>query len=211
MPELLLVRHGETEWSRTRRHTGRTDIPLTEHGRAQATALRTVLAEREALDGPPSLVVTSPLIRARETARLAGLDADQGRAPALVDEDLVEWDYGAYEGLTADEVSASLGRPWEIFTDGVPPGDTPGEAVGHVAARARAVLRRVRPVLDDGGTVVLVAHGHLLRILTACWLGLDATAGAGFVLGAGSLSRLGLEHGRPVLLGWNRQASPDPS
>jgi len=211
MADLLLVRHGETAWSAARRHTGRTDIPLTEHGRTQATALRAVLAEREATHGLPALVATSPLIRARETARLAGLDAANGRPRAIVDEDLVEWDYGAYEGLTADEISAILGRPWGIFEDGVPPGDTPGETLDQVAARADAVLRRVRPVLEDGGSVVLVAHGHLLRILAARWFGLDAAAGAGLLLGAGSLSTLGLEHGRPVLLGWNRQAVPDKS
>ena len=209
MAELLLVRHGETAWSAARRHTGRTDVPLTEHGRAQATALRTVLAEREAVDGPPALVVTSPLVRASETAQLAGLHNAEGRPRAIVDEDLVEWDYGAYEGLTAEEISTGLSRPWDIFEDGVAPGETPGETLEQVAARGDAVLRRVRPVLEDGGSVVLVAHGHLLRITAARWLGFDAAAGASLGLGAGSLSRLGVERGRPVLLGWNRQSLPD--
>ena len=189
---LLLVRHGRTQWSDSRRHTGRTDVPLTSAGEQQARALGHRLSGTSF-----DLVLTSPLQRARSTAELADLPAPQ------IDEDLVEWDYGAYEGLTTEEISASLGRPWTVFADGVPPGASPGEDIAQVAARAEAVLGRVRPVLADGGVVALVGHAHLLRVLTACWLGLPPAAGAMFHLDAGTLSRLGYEHGRPAVYLWN--------
>ncbi len=206
MAELYLVRHGETAWSATGRHTGRTDVPLTSRGTAQATALGALLTE--VLPDGPALVVTSPLVRACETARLAGLDGGSGRAPALVDDDLAEWDYGGYEGMTSAEITAAVGRPWDVFTDGVPPGRTPGETLEEVAARADAVLGRVRPVLDDGGDVVLVAHGHLLRVLTAVWLGLDPRAGAVLVIDPASLGIMGHEHGRRAMIGWNLRPLP---
>lgn len=192
MTELVLVRHGETEWSRAGRHTGRTDLPLTARGEDQARRLAGVLSGR-----PFGLVLTSPLQRARATARLAGLSEPS------VDPDLVEWDYGAVEGRTTAEMSAELGRPWWIWADGVGVGESGGESVEDVARRATRVLDRARPVLDTGADVVLVAHGHVLRILTAVWLELPPRAGALFALSAGSLSRLGFEHARPAILAWN--------
>jgi probable phosphoglycerate mutase len=194
MAEVVLIRHGETEWSRSGRHTGRTDLPLTEYGEAQARALAPALAGEHF-----ALVLTSPLTRARRTAELAGL------AGVEIDDDLVEWDYGAYEGLTTAEISAELGRPWTIFGDGVPAGE--GETVTQVGARTDAVLARVRPVVEAGGQVALVAHGHLLRVLAARWLGLPPTDGALLKLDAASVSRLGYEHDRPVLILWNLQST----
>ncbi|MCI2238458.1 histidine phosphatase family protein [Paenibacillus sp. TRM 82003] len=197
---ILVVRHGQTAWSLSGQHTGTTDVPLTAEGEAQARALAPVLAARRAC-----LVLSSPRVRARRTAELAGLAAD---APVRLDDDLVEWDYGGYEGRTTAEISEQLGRPWSVWHDGVVPGGTPGETVHQVATRARAVLGRaataVREAGGDGGAdVVLVAHGHLLRVLAACWLGLSPTAGALFALDAGTWGELGHEHGRPVLTRWN--------
>ena len=194
MSEVVLIRHGETEWSLSGRHTGRTDLPLTEHGEAQARALAPVLAGEQF-----ALVLTSPLARAWRTAELAGLTGPE------VDDDLVEWDYGAYEGLTTAEISAELGRPWTIFGDGVPAGT--GETVAQVGARTDAVLARIAPVVAGGKPVALVAHGHLLRVLAARWLGLPPDSGALFQLDAASLSRLGYEHDRPVLNLWNAQST----
>jgi broad specificity phosphatase PhoE len=194
MGELIILRHGETEWSRTGRHTGRTDVPLTARGEEQARALAPAVAGLE-----PVRVVTSPAGRARRTAELAGLAGP----PVVVDSDLWEWDYGGYEGRTTAEIRAE--RPgWFLWDDGVVPGDAahPGETVEQVGARADAVLGRVRPLLDDGA-VVLVAHGHLLRVLTAHWLGLEAAAGRLFKLGTGTVSALGTEHDRPVIASWN--------
>src|SRR5690348_12620224 len=153
MGELILVRHGQTEWSRTGKHTGRTDVPLTGAGEAAAAALAPALAAR-----PVRAVFTSPASRAVRTAELAGL------APAKEDPDLAEWDYGGYEGRTSAEIRAE--RPgWYLWRDGVIPGDRehPGETIAQVGARADAVLRRVRPLLA-GGDVALGAPGHLLRI-----------------------------------------------
>ena len=169
MGQLILIRHGETEWSAAGRHTGRTDLPLTAHGEAAATALAPALARLRL-----RAVFTSPAARAVRTAELAGL---HGARP---DADLQEWDYGGYEGLTTAQIRA--GRPgWDLWRDGVIPGDAgrPGETIEQVAARADAVLDRVRPLLaGDGGDVALVAHGHLLRVLTARWLRLGPPAGA---------------------------------
>src|SRR5437868_8168505 len=162
MGELIIVRHGETEWSRAHRHTGRTDLPLTAHGEAQASALRAALAERRIVR-----TICSPAVRARRTAELAGLTVDE------VDPDLWEWDYGGYEGITTAAIQER--RPgWFLWDDGVIPGDTehPGESVKEVGTRADAVLARVRPDLD-AGDVALVAHGQVLRVLTARWLGLE--------------------------------------
>jgi probable phosphoglycerate mutase len=194
MGELVLIRHGQTEWSRQRRHTGRTDLPLTEEGEQQAEALRPLLAKREL-----GLVVTSPLVRAARTAELAGL-----RDPA-VDPDLAEWDYGGYEGITTKEIQRE--RPdWNLWRDGVPPGDAdhPGESVEQVGGRADRVLALVTAELDAGGPdVVLVAHGHVLRVLTARWLGLPPSQGVLFRLDTATLSTLGREHDRPVITSWN--------
>ncbi|MGW3041668.1 histidine phosphatase family protein [Kitasatospora sp. NPDC001159] len=193
MGELIVIRHGQTEWSLSGRHAGRTDVPLTEAGEAAARALAPRLAERR-----PVAVLSSPLSRALRTAELAGL------TDVEPDPDLVEWDYGGYEGLTAEQIQET--RPgWDLWEDGVVPGDSdhPGEQLQQVAARTDAVLARVRPLLDDGD-VAVVAHGHLARVLTVRWLGLDASAAR--LLGhphPGTLSFLATEHGRPCIAAWN--------
>ncbi|WP_329125627.1 histidine phosphatase family protein [Streptomyces sp. NBC_01465] len=199
MGELILVRHGETSWSRTMKHTSWTDLPLTEAGEAQARAVAPLLAERRI-----ALTLTSPLARARRTAELAGL------GPTFVDADLHEWDYGAYEGITSVEIHRE--RPdWDLWTQGVAEGppEHPGETPQEVGERADRVLKTVDAALrdadldGDGGDVVLVAHAHFLRVLAARRLGLPASAGALFRLDTGSVSRLGTEHGRPVVAAWN--------
>jgi broad specificity phosphatase PhoE len=189
--DLLLARHGETEWSRAGRHTGRTDLPLTPAGEAQSKSLAPLLAGRTF-----GLVLTSPLVRARRTAELAGLTG------AIPEPDLREWDYGAYEGITTADIHRS--RPgWDLWTDGVPPGrEFPGESPEQVGERADRVLSRVAGALEEGD-VMLVAHGHLLRVLTARRLGLPPSAGRLFRLETGTLSRLSTEHGRPVIAEWN--------
>ncbi len=192
MGELILVRHGETEWSREHRHTGRTDVPLTSAGEAAAASLACELAAL-----PITAVFTSPAKRAVRTAELAGLTS------AKEDPDLREWDYGGYEGRTTIQIRAE--RPgWYLWRDGVIGGDAdhPGETVSQVGARADAALSRVRPLLADGD-VTLVAHGHLLRILTARWLDLPPADGRLFQLDTGTLSTLGTEHGEPVIRTWN--------
>ncbi|MEW2248361.1 MULTISPECIES: histidine phosphatase family protein [unclassified Streptomyces] len=193
MGDLFLVRHGETEWSLTGRHTSFTDLPLTTHGEEQAKSLAPLLSGR-----PFALALTSPLRRAVRTAELAGV---MGAVP---DPDLHEWDYGAYEGVTTVDIHRT--RPeWDLWTDGVPPGDSPGESPDQVGARADRVLSRVVPALD-AGDVVLVAHAHFLRVLTARRLGLPAREGRLFQLATGTLSRLSTEHGRPVVAEWNTRA-----
>ena len=192
MGELILIRHGETEWSRTGRHTGRTDVPLTEAGREAAIALAPAVAGRNIV-----ATLVSPATRAADTAGLAGLDG------AETDPDLWEWDYGGYEGMTSAEIGAE--RPgWYLWRDGVIPGDTahPGETAEQVGRRADAVLRRVRPLLP-AGDVALVAHGHLLRILTARWLLSPPEAGRHYRLDTGTVSSLGTEHDEPVIASWN--------
>jgi broad specificity phosphatase PhoE len=194
--ELLLLRHGQTEWSRAGRHTGRTDVPLTTTGRAAAAALAPALASRNVI-----AAFTSPAGRARLTAELAGL------GNAVVDPDLQEWDYGGYEGLTTAQIRKD--RPgWFLWCDGVVPGDAehPGETVQQVADRADLVLARVIPLLADGD-VALVAHGHLLRILTARWLALGPAEGRLFRLDTGTLSALGHEHLQRVITSWNLPAA----
>lgn len=188
MSRLLLLRHGETEWSRTSKHTGRTDIPLTAYGEEQARAVGAALQGRRF-----ELVLTSPLIRATRTAELAGLDA--GAEP-----DLMEWDYGAYEGRLTKEI-ARESPGWNIWVDGVPAGESPDE----VGRRCDRVLARIGPALARGD-VCLIGHAHLLRVLTARYLGLPASGGALLRLGTGTLSELGLEHERPVILLWNAPA-----
>lgn len=192
MGELILLRHGETEWSRDGRHTGRTDVPLTSKGEAAAAALAPALAAR-----PVVAAFTSPAQRAARTAELAGL------AGAKTDPDLQEWDYGGYEGKTTSQIRS--GRPgWYLWRDGVIPGDAahPGETVQQVGARADAVLARVRPLLEQGD-VALVSHGHMLRVLTARWLLLEPAGGRLFRLDTGTLSTLGAEHDEPVITSWN--------
>jgi broad specificity phosphatase PhoE len=195
MGEVVVVRHGATEWSRNGRHTGVTDLPLLPDGEEDARRLRSVLEVRHITHA-----FVSPRIRARRTAELAGLM--DGRVDTVIDPDLVEVDYGGYEGRTTKEISAELGRPWSLWTDGVVPGDTPGETLDQVGKRVDRVLDRVRPLLADGD-VVLVAHGHVLRILTARWLELDPAAGALFPLETGRYGLLGHEHDWAALTGWN--------
>jgi probable phosphoglycerate mutase len=192
MGELILLRHGETEWSRALRHTGRTDVPLTAAGAAAAAALAPALAAHRVV-----AAFSSPAQRAVATAHLAGL------ADAKQDADLWEWDYGGYEGRTTADIRTE--RPgWYLWRDGVVPGDAghPGETIAQVAARADAVLGRVRPLLAQGD-VALVSHGHLLRVLTARWLRLEPEAGRLFRLDTGTLSTLGTEHSEPVISSWN--------
>jgi probable phosphoglycerate mutase len=188
---LLLVRHGQTEWSRTGRHTGRTDVPLTDEGEAQATALRGWAATLS-----PRLVLASPLLRARRTAELAGLTDIQ------IDPDLQEWDYGGYEGLTTPQIREKTDPGWTVFRDGVVPGDTPGESLDEVAARGRAVLDRLRPELEHGD-VVLVGHGHALRVLATCWLDTDPCLGSQLLLDPATTSVLGSQHDVAAIVSWN--------
>lgn len=181
---LLLVRHGETDWAAGRRHTGRTDVPLNERGRAQAADLATRLP----LDGVVA-VWCSPLARARDTAHLAGLAVD------IVDPDLLEWDYGTAEGRTTAEIREE--QPgWTVWDAGC----EGGEAVADVGARVDRVIDRARA---RDGTVVLVAHAHLLRILAARWLGLPAVAGRHLTLDPAGWAVLGWERETPVIERWN--------
>jgi probable phosphoglycerate mutase len=184
--QLWLVRHGETEWSASGRHTGRTDLPLTATGQEQARALRPLL---ERVD--PALVLCSPRRRARDTAVLAGLRVD------AIEPDLAEWDYGAYEGRTTEQIRDE--RPgWTLWHDGVPDGET----IEQVSARADRALRRARSALADG-PVVLVAHGHISRVLGARWIGLPAVAGANLTLATAAPSLLSVQYGEPVIAHWN--------
>jgi probable phosphoglycerate mutase len=186
---LILIRHGETEWSANGRHTGLTDLPLTPRGKAHAVAVAPLLADL--LGGrPPALVLTSPLRRAADTAELAGLTATP--EPALH-----EVDYGDYEGLTTAQIREQ--KPgWTVWT-----GDLPGgETLDQVAERVDRVLDRVRAALNEGD-VVLIAHGHVLRILAARWLDLPPSEGRHFALGTAAVCVLGSEHETPVLVRWN--------
>ena len=192
MGDLILLRHGETEWSREGGHTGRTDIPLTPRGEAAAAALGPLLARRDIV-----AAFSSPAQRAVRTAEMAGL------TNVKQDPDLWEWDYGGYEGLTTPQIREQ--RPgWYLWRDGVIPGGAghPGETVQQVGERVDRVLRRVGPLLADGD-VALVAHGHVLRVLTARYLRLDPSHGKLFRLDTGTISTLGLEREEPVILSWN--------
>lgn len=184
-PEIYLIRHGETEWSLSGRHTGVSDIPLTEHGRQQAKLLAQELSTRNF-----NLVLTSPLRRARETCELAGL-----AQRAEIDPDLMEWNYGDYEGLTSEQIHANH-PAWTIFSEGAPGGETPEQ----VGIRADRVLARVRAAGNDA---VLFAHGHVLRVLAARWLGLAPSAGAHFLLDTASLCVLNSDRGIPAFKRWN--------
>ncbi len=183
--EIWLIRHGETEWSVSGQHTGRTEIPLTADGRHQAEALGHHLAGRRFV-----LVLTSPLSRARETCRLAGYGD-----VAQVTDDLLEWNYGIYEGRTTADISAA--EPgWSIWTTTIPQGET----VEQVGERARRVIDRAAAA---GGDVALFAHAHILRILAACWIGHPPIDGRLFALGAASISILGYERETRVISAWN--------
>jgi broad specificity phosphatase PhoE len=190
--EVILLRHGATEWSATGRHTGRTDVPLTANGERQAALVRPRLENL-----PIALVLASPLQRAMRTAEIAGLTGIE------TDPDLMEWDYGGYEGLTSAEIR-DRHEGWVLWRDGVPAGDAkhPGETVMGVGRRVDRVIARALASLD-GGNVVLVAHGHVLRVLAARWLGLGPDAGAYFGLDTASFSALGFEHGLRVVRHWN--------
>ena len=190
-PGAVLVRHGQTEWSKAGRHTGRTDIPLDDHGRAQAASVGELLAGERF-----TTVLTSPLARAFDTCALAGYGG-----VAEVDPDLMEWDYGAYEGRTSADIRHELGR-WSVWTDGVPG----GESIDDVGQRAVRVVKRIE---QSAGEMLVFAHGHLLRILAAVWAGLPPEEGRRLVLGAGSVSRLGWEHGLRCLTAWNLQTGSD--
>jgi broad specificity phosphatase PhoE len=185
---IVLVRHGQTEWSANGKHTSRTDLDLTEAGVRQAEALRPVLAGRKLV-----AVLSSPRRRALRTAELAGLTV------STVDEDLVEWDYGDYEGLTTAQIRERV-PGWSLWTHPVPGGETPEQ----VRARADRVLHRAFGHLADG-PVVFVAHGHISRVLGARWIGLDVLDGARLALGTAAPSVLGGEHGVPVIERWNMQ------
>ena len=183
--EIVLARHGETEWSRDGRHTGRTDIPLTDEGRRQARVLGEALGEWSF-----GRVLSSPLERAVETCRLAGL----GDRVETTD-DLLEWDYGEYEGITTPQIRER--RPdWYLWRDGCPGGEQPGD----VARRVDRVLAAVGAERED---VALFAHGHVLRVLAARWIGLGPEAGALLALGTGTLSVLGYEREVRVVRRWN--------
>jgi broad specificity phosphatase PhoE len=187
---VVLVRHGETEWSRNGRHTGKSDIPLTDEGRCQAKALGPELGAWQF-----ALVLTSPLQRALETCRLAGYGA-----AAQVRPDLAEWDYGRYDGLTSKQIEA-IDPNWSLWHDGGPG----GEQAADVGRRTDRVIAEVRAV---GGDVLVFAHGHVLRVLTARWLGEPPEGGRHYALQTAARSVLGYEHADPVIRRWNQ---PPPS
>jgi probable phosphoglycerate mutase len=183
---LWLVRHGETEWSKSGQHTGTTDLPLTENGERQAKAVRELLG-----DLPHPYVICSPLQRARRTAELAGLDVD------AVDPELVEWNYGEYEGRTTAQIREQV-PDWAIWTHGARGGESPQA----VQARADRVLQRAAEHLGDG-PVVLVGHGHFSRALGARWIGMPVTAGGNLLLSTAAPCLLGAQYGVPALVHWN--------
>ncbi|MDQ3719404.1 MAG: histidine phosphatase family protein [Actinomycetota bacterium] len=184
---VYLARHGETEWTLSSQHTGRTDIPLTENGRRQAAELRGLFAER-----PVERVYTSPLSRAVESAALAGFE------DAHKTDELLEFDYGEYEGVTTADIRGEH-PDWYLWRDGSPGGETPAD----VAARVGALIDRLR---SDGVDTVLFSHGHVLRALAARWLGLGPEAGGLFALETATLSTLGYERDVPVMWAWNLRA-----
>jgi len=189
-PRLFLVRHGETEWSLSGQHTGVTDIPLTENGREKARTVGALLNQR-----PFALVQTSPMQRARETCTLLGYGPH-----AVVNPDLCEWNYGIFEGLTTPQIREQRNDPdWNIFDSEIPNGET----IEAVAVRAQRVIDTALTAAPEGDTL-LVAHGHILRILAATWLGLPPRSARLLSLVPASLSILGYEHDQRVLQTWNR-------
>ena len=191
--DVFLVRHGETEWSLNGRHTGSSDIPLTENGRQVARRWQPFATTRTF-----DLVLTSPLQRARETCELAGLGER-----AETDPDLMEWTYGAYEGLTPKEIREKQ-PAWMIFRDGCPSGESPEQ----IGARVDRVIAKIRA---RAGNVAVFAHGHVLRVLGARWLGLPPSAGSHFLLDTATLSVLSSYHGVPAMKRWNAPLLPDGS
>jgi broad specificity phosphatase PhoE len=183
---VFAIRHGETAWSLNGQHTGKTDIPLTDNGRRLAARMRPVLAAN-----PFGPVLCSPMRRARETCELAGF-GDR----AIIDSDLVEWNYGKYEGLTPKQID-EVAPGWLIFRDGCPGGEAPEQ----VSARVDRVIARSRAVAGD---TALFAHGHLLRVFAARWIGLPARGGQHFLLNTGTLCVLGYYHEIPAVRIWNR-------
>jgi len=193
-----MLRHGQTAWSKSGQHTGRTDIGLTQEGRAAARALAPHLRGHQF-----GVVACSPLSRAQDTAALAGL------SPQVITDDLLEWDYGAFEGRTTTQIREDLADPgWVIWDAQIPRGQTPGEQPEDVAKRCARVIELCRPYLDRDEDVALVAHGHVLRILTATWLGLPARDGRLFALETGTVSMLGFERTQPVICLWNAPGLP---
>jgi probable phosphoglycerate mutase len=187
MTAVLAVRHGETEWSASGQHTSRTDIPLADGGREEARLVASVLQGRTF-----GLVLCSPRQRAVETCQLAGLGERM-----TVDRDLAEWDYGEYEGRTTADITAE--RPgWSMWTDGYPGGET----IEEVAARADRVVARCRAASGEGD-VAVVAHGHILRVFGARWIGRPPTLGQALMLSTASISELGWEHDSPAIVRWN--------
>ena len=182
---VVLVRHGETEWTLSGQHTGRTDIPLTDRGRQEARLLEPLLSTANF-----ALVLSSPLQRARETCELAGLGARME-----IDPDLMEWDYGEYEGLTSKQIRRTAPN-WMVFNDGCPGGETPEQ----VGARVDRLIDRIRRV---EGRVALFAHGHLLRVVAARWIGFPPSAGQNFLLDTSTVSLLGYYQGVPAVKRWN--------
>jgi probable phosphoglycerate mutase len=190
--QVLLIRHGETEWSLSRQHTGTTDIPLTENGRQVARLLQPILAKHDF-----ALVLTSPLRRARETCELAGL-GDR----AQIDPDLMEWNYGEYEGLTPAQIHAK--RPnWMLFTDGCPGGESPDQ----VEVRVDRVIARIRAV-TGGSNIAVFAHGHLIRAFAARWLGLRVADGRLFLLDPATINVLSFYRTVPAVKHWNAPIIP---
>jgi broad specificity phosphatase PhoE len=184
-PQVLLVRHGETEWSLSGQHTSMTDLPLTENGRKRTVPLRDALSKRTF-----ALVLTSPLRRARETCELAGFGD-----VAEVCDDLVEWNYGEYEGLTTPQIRERVPN-WNLWTDGNPGGESPAQ----VAARADRVIERLK---SAGGDAIAFAHGHILRVLAARWIEMEVSVGARLVLSPGTICTLGFERETQAILSWN--------
>jgi broad specificity phosphatase PhoE len=187
--ELWLVRHGETEWSLSGKHTSRTDIPLTEHGKKRAVELRDYLKGTKF-----DAVFVSPMKRARETCAIAGFGD-----VAVVTDGLKEWDYGVYEGKTTREIQAEI-PGWSVWKNEI----VGGETVEHVGERADGVIAQALAAAPDGGKVALFAHAHILRILGARWVGLAAEEGSVLALGTGSVSVLGWERETRVIQSWNR-------
>ncbi len=186
LKEIWLVRHGETEWSISGAHTGRTDIPLTQRGQERAESIRKYLNKRMF-----DRVLVSPRLRAKETCRIAGY-GDM----AIVNDNLCEWDYGIYEGKKTIEIRQEI-PDWSIWTHPIPD----GESIHQVAARARAIIKIAQ---ETGGSIALFSHGHFLRIFVATWLGLPPEIGKHFVLSTGSVSVLGFEREEHVVVSWNR-------
>lgn len=189
--ELWLIRHGETEWSASGKHTSRSDVLLTARGQRSAQAIGRYLAGRQF-----SMVLTSPRQRAQETCNIAGYSMH-----AIIDENLAEWDYGNYEGRTTAEIRSEQ-ADWSIWSAPVPG----GESIERVAKRAESVIDRAEAI---GGSIALFSHAHLLRILAATWIGLPARSGSLFALGTGSVSVLGFEREVRVIETWNRSFEID--